>query len=73
MNTQFWQKKHYEWLLLSQRRIYTRDVEAEERKFFRFHIGYLTWRITCRKMFSISQCGLNGEVALYVWMNMRYQ
>jgi len=42
MNTQFWQKKHYEWLLLSQRRIYTRDVEAEERKFFRFHIGYLT-------------------------------
>jgi len=38
------------------------SVEAEARKFyrFRFHIGYFTWR----KILSISQCGLNGEVAL---------
>jgi len=29
------------------------SVEAEERKSycFRFHIGYLTWRLTCRKSF----------------------
>jgi len=42
------------------------SVEAEARKFyrFRFHIGYLTWRVTWRKILSISQCRLNGEVAL---------
>ena len=42
------------------------SAEAEARKFyrFRFHLGYLTWRVTWRKILSISQCGLNGEVAL---------
>ena len=35
------------------------SVEAEARKSyrFRFHIGYLTWRVTWRKVLSISQCG----------------
>ena len=41
-------------------------AEAEARKFylFRFHTGYLTWRVTSEKVLSISQCGWNGEVAL---------
>ena len=41
------------------------EAEAEAQKFyrFRFHIGYLTRRVTWRKVLSIFQCGLNGEVA----------
>jgi len=44
------------------------SVETEAQKFYRFciHIGYLTSRVTGRKKLSISQCGLNGEVALEV-------
>jgi len=33
------------------------SVEAEARKSYRFHIGYLTWRVTWRKILFISQCG----------------